>query len=55
MSAESKNKLQAVLKFINDYNAEYGYSPTVREICAKLNVKSTASVYGKTPRRGLSQ
>ena len=31
MSAESKNKLQAVLKFINDYNAEYGYSPTVRE------------------------
>ena len=45
MSAESKNKLQAVLKFINDYNAEYGYSPTVREICAKLNVKSTASVY----------
>ena len=45
MSAESKNKLQAVLKFINDYNAEYGYSPTVREICANLNEKSTASVY----------
>ena len=34
MSESSKNKMQAVLNYINEYNAEYGYSPTVREICA---------------------
>lgn len=45
MSESSKNKMQAVLNFINEYNAEYGYSPTVREICAQLNIKSTASAY----------
>ena len=45
MSEGSRNKMQAVLNFINDYNAEYGYPPTVREICAKLNIKSTASAY----------
>ena len=45
MSESSKNKMQAVLNFINEYNAEYGYSPTVREICAELNIKSTASAY----------
>ena len=33
MSESSKNKMHAVLNFINEYNAEYGYSPTVREIC----------------------
>lgn len=37
--------MQAVLAYINEYNAEYGYSPTVREICAELNIKSTASAY----------
>mgnify|MGYP000350197430 CR=1 FL=1 len=45
MSESSKNKMQAVLNFINEYNAEYGYPPTVREICAKLHIKSTASAY----------
>ena len=45
MSESSKNKMHAVLNFINEYNAEYGYSPTVREICEKLNIKSTASAY----------
>ena len=45
MSDASRAKMQAVLDYINEYNAEYGYAPTVREICAKLNVKSTASVY----------
>lgn len=45
MSESSKNKMQAVLNFINEYNAEYGYPPTVREICAILNIKSTASAY----------
>lgn len=45
MSESSRNKMQAVLNFINEYNAEYGYPPTVREICAQLNIKSTASAY----------
>ena len=45
MSEKSRNKMQAVLNFINEYNAEYGYAPTVREICAQLNIKSTASAY----------
>lgn len=45
MSESSRNKMQAVLAFINEYNAEYGYSPTVREICARLDIKSTASAY----------
>lgn len=45
MSDASRAKMQAVLEFINEYNAEYGYAPTVREICAELNIKSTASAY----------
>ena len=45
MSDASSAKMQAVLDYINEYNAEYGYSPTVREICAKLSIKSTASAY----------
>ena len=45
MSESSRNKKQAVLRFINEYNAEYGYSPTVREICARLNIKSKGSAY----------
>ena len=45
MSDASRAKMQAVLNFINEYNAEYGYAPTVREICAELNIKSTASAY----------
>ena len=45
MSENSRNKMQAVLNYINTYNAENGYSPTVREICAELHIKSTASAY----------
>ena len=45
MSESSRNKMKAVLNFINEYNAEYGYAPTVREICGKLKIKSTASAY----------
>ena len=45
MSERSRSKMQAVLNYINTYNAENGYSPTVREICAELHIKSTASAY----------
>ncbi len=34
-----------VLDFINSYNRENGYPPTVREICSGLNKKSTKGVF----------
>lgn len=37
--------MRAVLNYINEYNAEYGYAPSIREICSKLEIKSTASAY----------
>lgn len=40
-----KQKLDEVLKFIMDYTDEYGYAPSIRDICAELNIKSTATVY----------
>ena len=45
MSEKSKSKMLAVLQYINEYNAEHGFSPTVREICNQLSIKSTASAY----------
>ncbi len=38
-------KLDEVLDFINRYNDENGFPPTVREICKELGIKSTATVY----------
>ena len=40
-----KRKLDAVLQFINHYMDENGFPPTVREICAELQIKSTATAY----------
>ena len=40
-----KRKLDAVLQFINRYMDENGFPPTVREICAELQIKSTATAY----------
>jgi len=40
-----KHKLMEVMNFISKYNEENGYSPTVRDICAALNIPSTATVY----------
>lgn len=40
-----KRKLAEVLEFINRYNDENGFPPTVREICKELGIKSTATVY----------
>ena len=40
-----KNKIYEVLDFINNFNDENGFPPTVREICKELGIKSTASVY----------
>ena len=40
-----EQKIQSVYKFIVDYVDENGFPPSVREICSKCNVKSTASAY----------
>ena len=40
-----KQKLYDVLDFINRYNEENGFPPTVRDICAELKIKSTATAY----------
>lgn len=38
-------KLNNVLKFIEEFTADNGYAPSIREVCAKLNIKSTATAY----------
>ena len=38
-------KTDRVFKFIVDYIDKNGYPPSIREICAKLNIKSTATAY----------
>ena len=45
MSKQTRTKMRAVLNYINEYNAENGYAPSIREICSKLDIKSTASAY----------
>ena len=53
--AAVEKKIEGVLRFIKDFGAENGYSPSVREICAALQIPSTASVYqylGKLQKRG---
>ncbi len=45
MSKQTRVKMRAVLNYINEYNAENGYAPSIREICSQLQIKSTASVY----------
>lgn len=34
-----------ILKAIDTYIKEKGYSPTIREICKMVNLKSSSSVY----------
>ncbi len=41
----TSNKREEVYAFLSDFTARNGYSPTVREICAAVGLKSTASVY----------
>lgn len=40
-----QKKLFAVLDFINAYCEDNGFPPTVRDICQKLGIKSTATAY----------
>lgn len=49
-------QLNKVYNFTVDYINENGFPPSVREICAKLNIKSTATAYSyveKLKNRGL--
>ena len=45
-----------ILEFLRQFTSENGYAPSVREICAAVDLKSTASVHyhlGELKRRGL--
>ncbi len=42
---EIEEKLNQVYEFTVDYIDENGFPPSVREICATLNIKSTATAY----------
>ncbi len=43
MSIQTDKKLDRMLSFLKDFTAENGYSPSIREICASLSIKSTAT------------
>ena len=45
MKNELNNKIIKVYEFVCEYVENNGFPPSVREICASLNIKSTASVY----------
>ena len=49
-------KLSKVLAYVENYVENYGFAPTVRDICRDLNVKSTATAHSylaKLNERGL--
>lgn len=41
----TKEKINNVYNFVVDFINDTGYPPSVREICEKLNIKSTATAY----------
>lgn len=41
----TKEKIEQVYNFTVEYINDNGFPPSVREICTKLNIKSTATVY----------
>ncbi len=51
-----EDKILSVYNFTLDYVDNNGYPPSIREICEKLNIKSTATAYSyveKLKQRGL--
>ena len=42
--ARTTDKQEKILEFVTDYVNEKGYPPSVREICAAVGLKSTATV-----------
>ena len=45
MKNKINEKIDKVYKFIVDYIDKNGFPPSIREICAKLKIKSTATAY----------
>ena len=39
------NKAEIIFNYMTDFISENGYPPTVREICAQLDIKSTSTVH----------
>ena len=39
------NKLEVLYKYVLDFQNEYGYPPSVRDICKDLEIKSTATAH----------
>ena len=39
------NKAEAIFNYMTDFINDHGYPPTVREICAELDIKSTSTVH----------
>lgn len=46
----SKDRQQLILDFITEYTKENGYSPTIREICDGVGLKSPSTVHGHIER-----
>ena len=42
--ARTSDKQQKILEYLNEFIEDNGYPPTVREICAAVGLKSTATV-----------
>lgn len=58
MSKTGESKQMAVLRFIHERVTDQGYPPTVREICAAVDLSSTSTVHGHINRlikKGLLQ
>ena len=56
--ARTSDKQEKILEFLNRYIEENGYPPAVREICAAVGLKSTATVsyhLGELKRQGRIQ
>ena len=43
--ARTSTKQAEILAFLRTFSAEHGYAPSVREICAAVGLRSTASVH----------
>ena len=42
---KTEEKINRVYEYVKKYSIENGFPPSVREICAELSIKSTASCY----------
>lgn len=42
---KSGNKQNSILRFIEKYQKEYGWAPSIREICRETKIESTATVH----------